>query len=99
MAEKDLPASINYVREKTGQKKVAYIGHSQGTTSMFAAIADNQDYWNDRLSLFVSLAPVIKPNENNLLFNLGAKNSAILEKTLASSGIWELFGNNWTEIS
>lgn len=99
MGEYDLPKSINYVRELTGQYKVAYFGHSQGTTSMFSALASNEEYWKERISIFIAYAPVLRPNENNRLFDLGAKNSAKLEKTLGKASIWELFGNNWTEYS
>jgi lysosomal acid lipase/cholesteryl ester hydrolase len=28
----DQPANIDYIRKKTGDQKIAYIGHSQGTT-------------------------------------------------------------------
>ena len=32
MAEYDMPANVDYVRNVTGMKKVSYVGHSQGTT-------------------------------------------------------------------
>lgn len=32
MAKYDIPASINFVLNKTGQEQLFYIGHSQGTT-------------------------------------------------------------------
>lgn len=32
MANYDLPATIKFIVEKTGQERVYYVGHSQGTT-------------------------------------------------------------------
>lgn len=32
MAKYDLPATINLILEKSGQKQLFYVGHSQGTT-------------------------------------------------------------------
>jgi hypothetical protein len=32
MAKYDLPATINLIIEKTGQERLYYVGHSQGTT-------------------------------------------------------------------
>lgn len=32
MGMKDLPASFDYITEMTGYPKIAYVGHSQGTT-------------------------------------------------------------------
>lgn len=32
MARFDLPAVINFILQKTGQKKIYYVGYSQGTT-------------------------------------------------------------------
>lgn len=32
MAKYDLPATINFIVEKTGQEQLYYVGHSQGTT-------------------------------------------------------------------
>ena len=47
------------MREATGHQKITYIGHSQGTTQMFYALATNHDFWQERLNLFVALAPVV----------------------------------------
>lgn len=33
MAKYDLPATINFIIEKTGQERLYYVGHSQGTTT------------------------------------------------------------------
>lgn len=32
MAMYDIPASVNFVLNKTGQEQLFYVGHSQGTT-------------------------------------------------------------------
>ena len=32
LGDYDLPAQIDYVREKTGVQRVSYVGHSQGTS-------------------------------------------------------------------
>ena len=42
MGKHDAPAQIDFVRAHSGFSKVAYIGHSQGTTQMFYAIANNE---------------------------------------------------------
>ena len=34
MAKYDIPACIDYVLSKTGQKQLHYIGHSQGKNTM-----------------------------------------------------------------
>lgn len=55
----DAPAQIDFVRKMTGVEKLTYIGHSQGTTQMFYALATDHDFWEKRLNLFVALAPVV----------------------------------------
>lgn len=81
----------------TGQEKISYIGHSQGTTAMFSALASNQDFWKERLNLFVAWAPVIIPNKDNLLFSVLSKNVEILGRGASRIKLWELFGANWVE--
>ena len=56
----DDKAVIDYIIQQTGQEKVAYVGHSMGTTQMFYALATDGDNYKDKLSLFVALGPVTK---------------------------------------
>jgi pimeloyl-ACP methyl ester carboxylesterase len=58
MAKYDEPAVIDYVLKKTGQNNLSYIAHSQGTTLMFTALAENFGNLNDKINLFVAMAPV-----------------------------------------
>ena len=75
MGEYDDTANIDYILNHTGQKKVAaYIGHSQGTSQMFYALSAHPDYWQERLNLFVALAPVTS------LHNTGSGMLKILSK-------------------
>jgi pimeloyl-ACP methyl ester carboxylesterase len=69
MAEFDIPAFVGYVRNATGFAKVAYVGHSQGTTQMFAALAANYGNIKEQLTVFVALAPVayVKHQKSPLL--------------------------------
>lgn len=58
----DQPALWDYVTSITGEQKISYIGHSQGTSQMFAALAENPDFFRDRLKIFIAIAPVVLLN-------------------------------------
>lgn len=53
----DLPASIDYVLEKTEQKKLQYIAHSQGTTAFFVMTSEKPEY-NDKVEMMHAIAPI-----------------------------------------
>lgn len=53
----DATAFIDHILQTTGQEKVFYIGHSQGTTAYFAMAASRPEY-NDKIRLMTALAPV-----------------------------------------
>ncbi|XP_021574889.1 lysosomal acid lipase/cholesteryl ester hydrolase [Carlito syrichta] len=57
MAKYDLPASINFILNKTGQEQVYYVGHSQGTTIGFIAFSQIPELAK-RIKMFFALAPV-----------------------------------------
>ncbi|XP_059972593.1 lipase member K isoform X1 [Mesoplodon densirostris] len=57
MAKYDLPATINFIIEKTGQEQLYYVGHSQGTTTAFIAFSTNPELAK-RIKIFFALAPV-----------------------------------------
>ncbi|XP_017491384.1 PREDICTED: lipase member M-like, partial [Rhagoletis zephyria] len=55
----DLPAVIDYICEHTKSKKIAYIGHSQGTTMMFGLMATEKGVrYNHIVEPFIAMAPV-----------------------------------------
>lgn len=57
MIKYDLPASIEFVLNVTSRRKVAYIGHSQGSHLLFGLLA-SQPRFNDIIEPFISLAPI-----------------------------------------
>ncbi|XP_077607999.1 lysosomal acid lipase/cholesteryl ester hydrolase [Crocuta crocuta] len=57
MANYDLPASINFILNKTGQEQVYYVGHSQGTTIGFIAFSEIPELAR-KIKIFFALAPV-----------------------------------------
>lgn len=54
----DLPASIDYVKQSTGSKKVNYIGHSMGTTIFNMLYMHNPSYVEASINKFISLGSV-----------------------------------------
>ena len=60
MATFDQPALWNHVINHTGVEKVIYIGHSQGTTQMFAALSENPQFFKEKMKCFIALAPVLR---------------------------------------
>jgi len=55
---KDDKANIEFIRQHTGHSKVGYIGHSQGTSQMFAGLSIEPDWFAERVSVFAALGPV-----------------------------------------
>ncbi|KAM9991291.1 hypothetical protein ACTFIZ_004706 [Dictyostelium cf. discoideum] len=82
MAEFDLPCVIDYVLQVTGNSKVGYVGHSQGTTMGFIGFV-NQTI-AEKINLFVALAPVVRVThcQSQLLNILAEFNIDILFEVL-----------------
>ncbi|XP_073820519.1 lipase 3-like [Musca autumnalis] len=54
----DIPTLIDYILEKTGESKIHYVGHSQGTTVFFVMTSLRPEY-NDKIKTAHMLAPAI----------------------------------------
>lgn len=71
----DLPAMIDYVLKTSGQEKLHYVGHSQGTTAFFALAADFPAY-NEKIISMHALAPMAyMKNARSPLIRMVAPNS------------------------
>eukprot|EP00747_Dinoflagellata_sp_TGD_P084610 gnl/TRDRNA2_/TRDRNA2_162578_c0_seq1.p1 gnl/TRDRNA2_/TRDRNA2_162578_c0~~gnl/TRDRNA2_/TRDRNA2_162578_c0_seq1.p1 ORF type:complete len:475 (+),score=41.20 gnl/TRDRNA2_/TRDRNA2_162578_c0_seq1:71-1495(+) len=61
VGRRDLPGIITYVLNATGAQSLAYIGHSLGTTMMWAALAtpESEVIVAPRVHLFIALSPIL----------------------------------------
>lgn len=92
----DVPAQIDYIISSTGNEKVTYIGHSQGTTQMFTALAENFGDVQNKVNLFVALAPITHLfGSHNEFFNALSKSIPLARQVLHFLGIYEFFGDDW----
>nr|VZI33978.1 unnamed protein product [Spirometra erinaceieuropaei] len=57
MAHNDLPATIEFVLNQTGEDKLFYVGHSQGTQIAFAKF-NSDPVLRSKIAAMVALAPV-----------------------------------------
>lgn len=42
----DVPAAVKEMRKRNGDKKVTYVGHSQGTTQILAGMGLNPEWYD-----------------------------------------------------
>ena len=50
---------LDYIKQVTRYEKIAYVGHSMGTTIMMRLAAVRPDYVEESVSTFVAIAPVL----------------------------------------
>lgn len=93
MGQYDVPANIDTILKLTGHQKLIYIGHSQGTTQMFAALTDEKttEYVNSRVAKFIALAPVVYlSNEGSRPIRDLNLIAPLIEKSSSLLGIYEI---------
>lgn len=59
IGEYDVPAVFNFIEKVTNHRKIAYMGHSQACPQMFYALAENPEFYKDRISLLIAMAPTV----------------------------------------
>lgn len=77
---RDDQANIEFIRNLVGQDKIAFIGHGEGFTTMLTALTTEQaDWFKQRVSVVVGLAPVSRLDhiKTTLLRALGVNDLAI----------------------
>ncbi|KAJ3283111.1 hypothetical protein HDU79_009412 [Rhizoclosmatium sp. JEL0117] len=61
----DIPAVVDHVLMETGVMQLNYIGISQGTTTIFGALAIHEEL-NAKIKCVIALAPTLKPCEDSI---------------------------------
>ncbi|XP_026761354.3 lipase 3-like [Galleria mellonella] len=90
----DLPAMIDYTLEKTNQKQLVYIGHSQGTTSFFVMCSERPEY-NDKIKLMVALSAVsYLSHTKSPIVKLISSVSPVIWKAAQVLGVYEFTPRN-----
>ena len=61
MGQFDLPAMVDKITRESQCDALSYVGHSQGTSQMFASLCspDTAEYMNSKVDVFVALAPIV----------------------------------------
>jgi hypothetical protein len=64
---------------------------------LFYGLATNEEYFKERINLFVALAPAVRMDRSPVtnLFSFLVKFEWFVEEKLAEVGIYELFGKGW----
>ncbi|GLG93106.1 Lipase [Gryllus bimaculatus] len=90
----DLPASIDYVLEQTGEEKLFYAGHSMGTTAFWVMTTQRPQY-NDKIRAMFALAPIAYMGHmTSPFFQLLSLANKPLEFLLNIMGVNEFLPNN-----
>ncbi|TNV78929.1 hypothetical protein FGO68_gene5820 [Halteria grandinella] len=97
MGTKDVPAEIDFILESTGQEKLSYVGHSEGTTQMFIGLSMLPEYYAEKMNLFVALAPVASLNHTmSTALKIMAANVDQVEHYLIDTlGMYNVFPPNY----
>ena len=92
----DAPAQIDYILKITGHEKISYVGHSQWSTQMFYGLATNEEYFKDRVNVFIALAPAVKiTNAKATYIQMLAKFEHIITGLADNLKIKEVYGKGW----
>ena len=90
----DMPAFVGEIRKRNGGKKVAYVGHSQGTTQAFAGMAYIPEWYDENISTAALFGPCALPNWEQIQYTYVEGDFVWMKE----NGIYALNGgDNWAE--
>ncbi|XP_055681859.1 lipase 3-like [Lutzomyia longipalpis] len=96
----DLPSTIDYILDVTGQSSLFYCGHSQGSTTFWVLLSERPEY-NSKIIMMQSFAPVaFMANPRSPIVQAFAQNLPAVEMMFATFGIYEFMpSSDWLRTS
>lgn len=91
----DYKTNINFILSQTGYSKIPVIGHSQGTSSMLAGLSTQNEWFSQRVTLFVSLGTVARLDNMTSKLLTFLCYSPLALNTVKKLGINEMFPSNF----
>ncbi|OWF52632.1 lipase member M-like [Mizuhopecten yessoensis] len=88
MATRDLPAVVDHILGMTNVSQLYYVGHSQGTTTMFAQLSQDPVFAK-KIKLFIAFAPIGKLGHIKGILKL------IADLTPSADDIYKVFGRKY----
>ena len=91
----DVPATIDFILNRTGQKRLSIIGYSEGTMATYVLGATRPEY-NDKIKIAISMAPICFIQNTGPLMSLVFGAAPIINLGLEALHSEELVGQNST---
>ncbi|NXF03764.1 LIPN Lipase, partial [Smithornis capensis] len=92
MGKYDIPAELYFIMNKTGQKDVYYIGHSEGAATGFVAFSTYPEL-AQRVKMFFALGPVTAcPHATSILIKITNLPEPLLRLILGCKGVAHQIG-------
>ena len=91
----DYKANIEHIIQETGYKKIGVLGHSQGTSTMYSALSTQNEWFEERVSIFIALGSVSRLDHMTTQLLKYLIEFPIVLKTVKELGIEEMFPFNW----
>ena len=89
----DFPAAVAEIQKRNGGRKVAYVGHSQGTTQAYAGMGIIPEWYDANVSVAALLGPCTSPDPGYFEPLYTFENWSWFIR----NNIWVISGPNWEE--
>ena len=92
----DHQANIEYILNSTGLSSISFYGFSIGATSMFVGLVRENEWFSQRVNLFVSVVQILR-NDGQVGFAAQGLGSSLPWELLRRNNIYEIYPNNFDE--